>query len=104
MTLTGNEPHDITLAEASAMTANFRNTIPVGQTIAHCFGKQAIMDILNQEGCKGIRIYYALDSAGVKHLVVVGVNTSGNDLFDGKLAERSIRCPQDCSAANPLNT
>lgn len=104
MAFTGNENHDISLSEAAAWTKNYRDTITSGQTIAHLFGKQAIQSILNQSGCVGIRIYYALDDAAAKQIIAVGVNADGNDLYNGLLAERTIRCPQDCSTANPLNS
>ena len=104
MTFTGNEPHDITLAQASAWTKNYRNTITSSQTIAHYFGRAAIESILAQSDCVGIREYYALDDAGAKQIIIVGVDANGNDLYNGLLAERSVKCPQDCAAANPLNS
>lgn len=104
MTFTGNEPHDFPLDTASQWTANYRTSVPSGTPIAHYFGKTAIQEIFAQEGCVGMRIYYALDSNGNKQLIIVGVNSAGNDLYNGLIAERSIVCPQDCSAANPLNT
>ena len=104
MTLTGNEPHSISLADAAKMTKNFRDTITSGQTIAHCFGKQAIISILSQSGCVGMRLYYGLDDNGAKQIIVTGVDVDGNDLYTGLLAERSFPCPQDCSSANPLNS
>jgi hypothetical protein len=103
MAFTGNENHDITLSEAAAMTANYRNDNP-DETIAHYFGKSAIIDIFNQSGCVGMRVYYAIKDTGEKQLVIVGVDADGNDLYNGKLADRSFNCPSDCSAANPLNT
>jgi hypothetical protein len=103
MGLTGNEPHDITLAEAALMTKNFRDTIVAGQTIAHAFGKKAIQDILDQVGCTGIRLYYGLEN-GIPQIIVTGLNASGEDLYQGLLAERSVRCPQSCSPSNPLNS
>lgn len=104
MTFTGNENHDFPLSTASEWTANYRNSVPAGTAIAHYFGKTAIQEIFAQEGCVGMRIYYALDQLGKKQLIIVGVDSAGNDLYNGLLAERSIVCPQDCSAANPLNT
>lgn len=104
MAFTGNEPHSITLQEASEWTANYRASISPGETIAHYFGKSAIEAILNQNNCVGIRIYYALDNAGEKQIIAVGVNAAENDLYEGLLAERTIKCPQACGAPNPLNT
>jgi hypothetical protein len=102
MPFTGNEDHSISLQEAAEWTKNYRNANP-NQTLAHLFGKTAIAAILNQASCVGIRIYYALDEAGVKQLIITGVDAAGNDLYNGQLAERSFRCPPDCGAVNPLN-
>jgi hypothetical protein len=101
---TGAECHDITLAQASGWTKNYRDTISVTETIAHYFGKQAIQAILNQEDCVGLRLYYALDNDSNKQIIVVGVDEDNNDLYNGLLAERSLKCPQDCPTANPLNS
>lgn len=104
MAFTGNENHDISLSTAAQWTKNYRDTISTGQIIAHYFGKTAIQAIINQSGCVGIREYYALDDTGKKQIIIVGVDVNGNDLYEGLLAERSLTCPLDCSAANPLNT
>jgi hypothetical protein len=104
MLLTGNENHDIPLADAAALTKNFRDTHPAGCVIAHCFGKGAISDIINQGLCEGIRIYYAQTATGDPKLVITGVDCLGNDMYLGKLAEYGHACPADCSVANPLNS
>lgn len=101
--MNANEDHSITLADAAKMTKNYRQSVSTGAIIAHAFGKNAIQAICNQSAAVGIRIYYALNDAGEKQLVVVGVDASGNDLYTGLLAERSLHCPDDCSSANPLN-
>lgn len=104
MAFTGNENHDFPLQTASQWTGNYRNASSAGTTIAHYFSKAAIQAILNQEECVGIRIYYALDDAGAKQLVVVGVKANENDLYNGLLAERSYHCPPQCGVNNPLNS
>jgi hypothetical protein len=104
MSFTGNEEHTITLATASAMTKNYRDTVSATATIAHYFGKSDLQDLLNQQGCVGMRIYYGIDGDGKKQLVLVGVDSSENDLYNGILLDRSVTCPDYCSSANPLNT
>lgn len=104
MSFTGHEDHSITLAEASEWTANYRATISSGGTIASFYGKDAIQAILDQSGCVGIRIYYAIDDLGNKQLVLVGADSNENDLYEGLLAERGTPCPTYCSSANPLNS
>ena len=96
MGFTGNEDHDITLSEATSWTGNYRNANP-GKVKAHFFGRDAIQDILDQADCVGIRIYYALDDNGVKHLVLVGTDADQNDLYTGVLCERSMPCPPFCN-------
>jgi hypothetical protein len=104
MSFTGNEEHSVTLAAASAMTKNYRDTVSANATIAHYFGKSELQSLLNQDGCVGVRAYYAITSEGAKQLVLVGVNSSENDLYEGIILDRSLCCPIYCSSANPLNT
>lgn len=110
--MNGNEDHSITLEEAAKLTRRFQNTpfaiigTITGPTIAEAFGRDAIEAILDQSGCTGIRIYYGLDllpSPSIK-LVLVGVNSDGDDLYEGELVEKGDRCPGGCSSPNPLNS
>lgn len=105
MPFTGNENHGITLAEASQLTANYRNSHPGMSTVkGFYYGKQAIEGILTQDGCVGIRIYYAQNIDGTPTMVITGVDKDENDMFDGQLAEFGTPCPNHCSVANPLNS
>lgn len=103
MSFTGKEDHAITLTEAATWTRTYREANP-GATKGHFYGKDAIQAIINQAGCVGIRIYYAIDTTGAKQLIIVGANTSENDLYTGLLAERGIACPTHCGVNNPLNS
>lgn len=104
-TLTGNEDHlNFPLPTAIEWTRNYRNSVPPTETRAHYFGKLAIQTLIDQENAVGIRIYYALDEAGKKQLIIVGVDEDGNDLYNGEIAERSVPCPSVCSTASPLNS
>lgn len=104
MSFDGTEGGVITLAAAADLTANYRATISSGDRIAHYFGKDIIRDILDQEGCMGIRIYYGLDTSGKKELVLVGVNADENDMVSGVVADYAFPCPTRCSSANDLNS
>ncbi|MBL7932530.1 MAG: hypothetical protein JNL60_11545 [Bacteroidia bacterium] len=101
---TGNEDHDFPLSTAIEWTTNYRNSVPPTETRAHYFGKAAIEAIFAQETCVGMRVYYALDATGKKQLIIVGVDASGNDLYNGLIAERSMPCPNTCATASPLNS
>lgn len=103
MSFTGNEDHTISLQDASAWTAAYRAANPQA-TKGHFFGKAAIEAILNQTGCVGIRLYYAIDTKGQKQIIVVGANANEDDLVNGLLAERSKPCPPYCGTNNALNS
>jgi hypothetical protein len=101
---TGHEDHSISLAEASELTRHYRRKNP-GEHIAEFFGRDAILAILSQNNCVGIRIYYGLDEkTNQKHLVLVGAEPNKNDIIDGLIMERSKPCPNHCGKSNLLNT
>lgn len=104
MNYTGNEDHSISLTEASELTANYRNAQTGSYIKAEYFGKNAILDLLNQDSCIGMRVYYGLNSEGVQKLVLVGVDTNGDDLTSGLIMEHGLLCPTNCSSSNALNS
>lgn len=103
MSFTGEENHEISLAQASTWTKDYRDLDPKA-TKGHFFGKNAIQNILNQTDCVGIRIYYGLDGDGAKQLIISGATANEDDLYEGLLAERSRPSPPFGGANNPLNS
>ena len=101
MAFTGNEGEELPLSTAAQWTANYRLENPNGVK-AHFFGHVIIERILAQPGCVGIRCYYALDENGKQQLIIVGVDSNENDLYEGVIAERSIPCPPKCANGSPL--
>ena len=104
MELTGNENHTISLSAASQLTANFRQTASPDTILAGCFGKTAILAILNQPQAVGLRIYNAKTNQGQATFVLVAVNAAGDDLDNGEIAEFSHGCPPLCGKNSPLNS
>ncbi len=102
MSFTGREDHHVTLAEATAWTANYRNNNP-GEVKGYFYGKDAITAILAQTNCVGIRIYNAINDRDEKVLVLVGVKADESDMYTGVMAERGISCPPMCPPSSPLN-
>jgi len=102
----GSEGNSLDLATAKKWTANYRGTLKNPDEIsAHYFGFEIIQQILNESSCVGIRIYYAMDDRGEKKLILVGVNSKGENLLPvagGKLADgditadASLPCPDYC--------
>jgi hypothetical protein len=103
MAFTGNEAEEFPLDTAAEWTKNYRETITMGGTVSHFFGRDIINKILEQEDCMGIRIYYALDENGKKQLIIVGADANENDIYNGIIAERSVTCPPYCPTNSPLN-
>ena len=106
-TFDGSEGKPIDLATAQKWMANYRATLKdPNDTLAHFFGFILIEQILAEPGCKGIRIYYALDDAGKKQLLLVGADSNGNNLWpkntgptDGGeniIVDASYPCPPYC--------
>lgn len=102
MAFNGTEGGEITLEQGAAMTAAYRDQNP-GATKGHFFGKDILDQILSQQGCVGIRMYYGIDSTGAKQLVIVGADVNENDMTD-LVADLSFPCPNMCSKRNPLNS
>ena len=78
-TFNGSEGGAITLATAENWIGNYANQNPTAVK-SHFFGVSAINDILNSNNCVGIRIYYSIDDAGAKQLLLIGADGNGNDL------------------------
>jgi len=98
-----NNSHVITLQEAITMTHAYQNSPQFnGQTKASLINADAVMDLLNQQGCSGMRIYFALDSNNKLKAVLVGVNSDGQDLTNGLILDRGDDCPPFCSINSPL--
>ena len=101
MAFTGKEAEEFPLDTAAEWTANYRKANPNGIK-AHFFGRDIIQRILDQDGCVGIRCYYALDEKGVQQMIMVGADKDENDLYNGIIAEVSKPCPTYCPTGSPL--
>lgn len=96
MKITGNEGGPIDRDQAIKWTANYRSS-GRGKTNCHLFGGETVQQLLEQEGCVAMRIYYALDDNGQQQLLLVGTDAEGNDLTEGLILDLSSPCPPDCS-------
>ena len=100
---TGNENHLIKLDQAVKYIQNFKQH-PVAPTVkGGYFGRNIFDKILAQGGAVGIRYYYAAKDDGSPTLVLVGVDSSGNDMVQGVLGEEQFPCPPLCGSTNQLS-
>ncbi len=104
MAFNGDEGSVVTLAEASGWTANYRRTVPAGEIISQFVGRNKLMEILNQDDCMGVRIYYGIGDDGKKNLILVGAEADENDMVDGIIVEKLFPCPPRCAERNTLNS
>ena len=102
MAFNGTEGGEITLAAGAAMTAEYRNQNP-NERKGHFFGKDILNEILDQEGCVGIRMYYGINSDEERELVLVGVDANENDMTE-LVVDLSCPCPNRCGTENKLNS
>lgn len=105
-TYDGSDGGRIDLATARQWAQNFRNANPKPDEIrSHYYGRNTLDDILAQQDCTGIRVYYAINAAGSKELMVVGVDSKGNSMLpksagtapgDNAIMDNSYPCPPIC--------
>jgi hypothetical protein len=118
----------ISLEEMNALTDNHNAEFAAQKSIdphvkAICFGKDKVIELLDQPGAVALRIYYGLkidtDGDGIKEkkMVLVAVNENGDDILppsaeeakaaaasgvqskelSGKILDAGLPCPQFCT-------
>lgn len=104
MPFTGKENHDIILADAAALTRNHRTANAADPKLIKgvFFGKDAIMKILNQANCVGVRCYFARNDKQESTLVLVGATADQNDMVNGAVLEWGFPCPPICDSAGSV--
>jgi len=110
--------HEISLESAVDMTTRFRQnresiiTTEYQQSdilaICETFDKDAIKQLLDQQDCVSFRIYYGMDADLKVHAILVGANSSGEDILPSQndpavILEDGQRCPHYCPPASVLN-
>jgi hypothetical protein len=109
--LTGN--HDAEHANQKSLDTHIK---------AMCFGKDKVLELLDQPGATALRIYYGIkidtDGDGIKEkkMILVAVDEKGNDILPVEAAptasgavaktmalilDQGMPCPQYCSGKNP---
>lgn len=101
MSFNGTEGGPIDLDDGATLTGNYR---AAGNTeLGAFYGKDILRQILDQEGCMGIRIYYGEDKNGKKEMVLVGADANEDDMLE-LVADVGKKCPPHCGAPNSLNS
>lgn len=108
--------HEISLAEAIAMTTRYRANRPDNFPISETFNIEAIHKLISTDGCHGIRIYYGMKENMEADAILVAVNAEGEDILpltgnesvldssNPVILEDGIRCPPLCPKVSVLNS
>jgi hypothetical protein len=99
-----NEGHEVSLDSARHFIANLNKDAVQMKTKGGMFYREAFDKILAQKDCIGIRYYYAKTEDGTPTLVLVGVDSNGNDMVDGAIMERIHPCPPFCDSTTQLQS
>ena len=102
MPMPPSRDHRIPLEAAAALTRRFRKAEP-GADRAGMFPRAVFDQLLAQDRCAGIRIYYGREVDSKSTLVLVGVDADGNDMATGEIAEFQFPCPPFCSVGSALD-
>lgn len=100
MPLPAKRDHKIALTEAVELTRNHRAQRPK-EPKAHFFFREAFDQLLAQKDVAGIRIYRGHGKEDTHHLVMVGVDSTGEDMT-AMAMEMCLPCPPLCPPDSPL--
>lgn len=94
--------HQISKEEAIKYIQNFKNSTAASAITIKGggFNRDIIDKMLAQSGCIGIRVYYGMHDDGKYTFILVGIDSSGDDLSDGIIAQMPGLCPPFCSSSN----
>lgn len=102
MDFTKNTGEQITLQEAKTLVNASKKKFP-NKLHSFFLGSNHYQSILEQENCIGIRIINAFnESKNAETLVLVGVDTEGNDMCDGIIVDKLEPCPSFCPTSTEL--
>lgn len=102
MAFNGKEGGKISLEQGASLTKKYRNANPDARK-GNFYGKDILKQLLEQNGCMGIRMYYGIDDDGNQELVLVAADADENDILD-LVVDLSKPCPNRCGSPNVLNS
>lgn len=93
--------HRITQEEAAGLVKAFQAGAKAGDHRATVFNRSAFEQLLAQPEAAGIRIYRAMHADGPPTLVMVAVDTEGQDVATSGsvFIQKGTDCPPNCGAA-----
>lgn len=96
--------HVIPLAQAAADAKRHRGGGPHRIGDSGAFNAAAVLGLLQQPGCVGLRYYRGRTATAEDSMILVGVDAAGNDMTGGIVLDSHFPCPPFCPDGNTLNT
>jgi len=100
-------PKAIPLATAAIWTANWRERTEIQDINGYFIPMEDIDEARSEAGITNMRGYLGINEEGENHLLLVGVDSKGNDMIDeanGQFVyDYTLPCPQQCGDKNVLN-
>lgn len=100
-------PQAIPLSTAVIWTENWRNREDKQNINGFFIPMNDINEARQEFGIENMRGYLGLDGDGICHLLLVGVDSKGNDMIDEEngqfVYDHTLPCPQQCGDKNVLN-
>ena len=96
--------HRISLPEAAAHARRHREAHQPQRDgdKGGAFRGDQVMELLQQKGCWGLRIYHGRSEKGERNMVLVGIDEEGRELTSGVMLELSFPCPPFCDEDSDL--
>ena len=95
--------HRISRADAVAAARRHREAGPPGRRDCGAFNAKAILELLAQPGCVGLRYYHGRTDKGDPSMILVGVDADGNNMTSGILMNNEYPCPPYCPDPDDLD-
>jgi len=95
--------HEVPLDSAKKFIANGKKDAMQMKTRGGMFFREIFDKMLAQKGVIGIRYYYAKTDDGTPTLVLVGVDSTGQDMTASTIAEMTFPCPPFCDQGTTLD-
>jgi len=102
----GSEGNFIPIEKAAQFTRNYRNSQQFNlnkEVKALFYGRDKLLEILNQDGCMGLRIYFGLSDGTVEdqtfgdpQFIIIGADADGNNQSNGQTLDNGYPCPDYC--------
>lgn len=107
MHISGNERKNYSQEELDGYIQDHEQTFQQSTTYTkfEIFGKSAVREVIQTEGCKGVKIINLLESDGQTGVYLIPVDCEGNDLGSPVSAKQARRddpdpvpkCPTACN-------